>query len=359
MQQAQNLFPRYRPLFRGGPTFFTSRRNYWNQNNWDQNLNRGPSFSRGQNFLARRRFSRFGPNRWSSVSRLVCNQCRITRHSTNSCNQYANFRQQNYSNYREPGTGYFQPVAPPENYGYFQPIQSQALLPGYHPIALSATHRSSALPSTMTQAQTQNRQQHVPSIYTNINPSIEENIQNNQMQNTLATAQVEAPSVQAETHCRNCKMAKVPKKPKSTNDEPCLGRIYRTHQPFTIQVQILDTHFPKFRQKHGFQAQQISQFDRDHTNFDPPLPNPTWLHNFAPGDLYWIHTININEIGEWTARQVTLCEQEERTTIIGVVVLPHIQQRTDAQADLFVNTAELADSPSWFRPILQSPLQDK
>ncbi|MCP3683990.1 MAG: hypothetical protein GY861_15015, partial [bacterium] len=147
----------------------------------------------------------------------------------------------------------------------------------------------------MPQTQTQNQQQCVPSTYTDLTHTIEElknhmeeNIQSNLMQNTLATASMKASAVQAETHYRTCKMANILKKLKSANDELCLGKIYRTHQPFTIQVQILDTHFTRFRQNHGFQAQQIGTFEKDHTNFDPPLPNLTWLHNFAPGDLYWI-----------------------------------------------------------------------
>ncbi len=50
-------------------------------------------------------------------------------------------------------------------------------------------------------------------------------------------------------------MDKVPKKSKSIHDEPCLGKIYRTHRLFTVQVQILDTHFTQFRQKYRFQPQ--------------------------------------------------------------------------------------------------------
>ncbi len=142
MQRAQNFYPRYRPPFRGSSLFYPRGRGYWNknpnrndwnQNNWSQNPNRGRSFSQGRHFPARRRFSGFRPNRWSSFGRPVCNQCRITRHSTNSCNQYANFKQQTYRNYQGPDTGYFQPIVPSENYGYFQPIQSQAPPPEYHP----------------------------------------------------------------------------------------------------------------------------------------------------------------------------------------------------------------------------------
>ncbi len=81
-------------------------------------------------------------------------------------------------------------------------------------------------------------------------------------------------------------MDKEPKKSKSIDNNPCLGKIDRAHRLFTIQVQILNTHFTKFRQNYGFQAQHISKFEKDCTNFDPPILNPTWLYNFAPEDLY-------------------------------------------------------------------------
>ncbi len=139
-------------------------------------------------------------------------------------------------------------------------------------------------------------------------------------------------------------MAKVPKKVEMSNGDPCLGRVYRTHRPFSVQVQILDTYFTKFRQKHGFHAQQISKFEIDRTNFNPPLSSTPWLHNFAPEDLYWIHSVSINKKGEWTAKDVTLCEQKQRSTVMGVVVIPLLQERDNAQADLYVNTAELDDS---------------
>ncbi len=130
----------------------------------------------------------------------MCNRCGRIGHTASSCNQYVNFRQQNYCNYQGPDTWYYQPVAPQENYGYFQPTQPQAPPPGYQPAALPETHRPLALPPVVTQAPTQSRQQNVRSTHMNINPSNEENIPTNQMQNMLATVDtVVAPLVQAET----------------------------------------------------------------------------------------------------------------------------------------------------------------
>ncbi len=82
----------------------------------------------------------------------MCNRCGRIGHTANSCNQYVNSRQQNYT----PGNWYYQPVVSPENYGYFQPTQPQAPPMGYQPTALPETHRPLALPPVVTQAPAQN-----------------------------------------------------------------------------------------------------------------------------------------------------------------------------------------------------------
>ncbi|MCP3682055.1 MAG: hypothetical protein GY861_05130 [bacterium] len=114
-----------------------------------------------------------------------------------------------------------------------------------------------------------------------------------------------------------------------------------------INVQVLDDYMSLFSHNYGRKAQQIGMFNRDRTYIMPPLPDPSWVHNFAPGDLYWIHAITINKDGEWTAIQATVHRQVQRSPVImGIVVLTDEQDSTPVS--FYVNTAELDDSAFGF-----------
>ncbi len=174
----QGSFSRYRPPFRGSFSFRGQSRNRWN---------RYPN--RGQSYPPRGQFFRYGPSRWSSAGRPICNRCGRNGHVAVSCYQPPNYGQPN--NFQGPGTWYFQPTSPmgaPESSDY-----PSADLP--------VSHRPLALPPSGTQEQLPNRQ-HVRSTCIDVVPSTGTDILQKELiqaREALASAQAETRSAQAET----------------------------------------------------------------------------------------------------------------------------------------------------------------
>ncbi len=122
-------------------------------------------------------------------------------------------------------------------------------------------------------------------------------------------------------------------------------QIWKTFHFDRVEVFVNEPNLYILQRDHAFQALPHGYFHRQRTEVVPALTKPIWLHNFAPGDLYWVHRITINREGEWTAAEITLHSQVERTPLImGVTVLPEKAQGRGHSSVVFVNTAELKDS---------------